>query len=51
MHGIPSSRETMAACEVIPPDSVTIALARRMIDRQFRGYHENLRARLEAADH
>ena len=26
-------------------------LARRMIDRQFRGYHENLRARLEAADH
>ena len=34
MHGMPSSRDTIAACEVMPPASVTIAAARRMIGTQ-----------------
>ncbi len=29
-HGTPSSRETIAACDVIPPASVTMAAARRI---------------------
>src|SRR6476659_7460955 len=29
-QGIPSSRETIAACDVIPPASVTTAAARRI---------------------
>ena len=34
MHGSPSSRATIAACDVMPPASVTIAAARRMIGTQ-----------------
>ena len=34
MHGRPSSRATIAACDVMPPASVTIAAARRMIGTQ-----------------
>ena len=33
-HGIPSSRDTIAACEVIPPLSVTTATARRISGTQ-----------------
>ena len=33
-HGMPSSRETIAAWQVMPPESVTIAAARRMSGTQ-----------------